>query len=55
MYNINLQQLFQTYDSNRGQLISYEEFKSLLRKMEPNLTENEVQVAFWKFDINKDL
>lgn len=52
-YNINLYDLFSKYDTQKNANLNLHEFGSLLRRMEPNISNYEVDLAFCKFDTDR--
>lgn len=52
-YRIQLQDLFAKYDTQRNGSLNLHELGQLLRRMEPNITNYEVDLAFSKFDADR--
>ncbi|KRX01856.1 hypothetical protein PPERSA_00478 [Pseudocohnilembus persalinus] len=51
---LNLEKLFQEIDQSHDQQIDIFEFGTILRKIDPNLKPQEIELAFYQFDIDGD-
>lgn len=53
-YNINIGELFSKYDKSDDKQLDINEFSRLLKKVDPELTQEELSFTFTIFDKNND-
>ncbi|CAK56585.1 unnamed protein product (macronuclear) [Paramecium tetraurelia] len=52
-YNINIFDLFRKYDKSDSQTLDVKEFGVMLRKIDSQLTDQDISQAFWIFDVDR--
>ncbi|CAD8190461.1 unnamed protein product [Paramecium pentaurelia] len=52
-YNINIFELFRKYDKSDSQTLDVKEFGVMLRKIDSQLTDQDISQAFWVFDVDR--
>ncbi|KRX07671.1 Protein kinase-like domain [Pseudocohnilembus persalinus] len=53
-YKIDIQDIFQHFDTDKGGFLDQQEFSSFLKKIDPSLTESEAINVFQKVDVSGD-